>query len=114
MNPGPFLPPHTVQERGPIIRCFIGKDGLKNGDAFDYKWIVCKQNNLLFLTGGCFYVGACSTIRFVLEAEHYLSLIHISSPSDLLPIIEQADLLETQAAEAAAWERNAASNFSAP
>ncbi|EEG30320.1 hypothetical protein CLOSTMETH_02051 [[Clostridium] methylpentosum DSM 5476] len=37
-----------------------------------------------------------------------------ASPSDLLPIIEQADLLETQAAEAAAWERNAASNFSAP
>lgn len=36
-----------------------------------------------------------------------------ASPSDLLPIIEQADLLETQAAEAAAWERNAASNFSA-
>lgn len=73
MNPGPFLPPHTVQERDPIIRCFIGKDGLENGDAFDYEWIVCKQNNLLFLTGGCFYVGACSTIRFVLEAEHYIS-----------------------------------------
>lgn len=73
MNPGPFLPPHTVQERGPIIRCFIGKDGLKNGDAFDYKWIVCKQNNLLLKIGGCFYVGACSTIRFLLETEHYIS-----------------------------------------